>query len=433
MAIANSKRNGRSVASQVRKLKSPSVIMVCPAKRPIQLRYMCPDEGRQIRISTGTRDEAEALRQKQELEAKLLLGISAKPKQVTRGANMRWEEFREEYSRLKVATFRSKQTVKTTESRLNVCEAVAHPRTLSEMASAETLAKLQAELRIGARSQRNKPRSPRTVLSYMRSLQAALNWAHRMKWLPERMSLDLMVDDDTDTFKGRPLTYSEFDLLLESCSHIYRRKSDGDEDIAESWRFLLRGLWESGLRLGEALNLSWDDDTLIRPLRTRRLGYLLLIPANMQKSRKSQEVPTTPNFAALLDTVPPDNRTGWIFTPKTRYVTRGRMSEDRAGHLISKIGKQAGVEVNTRGKSASAHDLRRSFGQRMADAGLPTRDLQSIMRHARLETTEKYYLRHHAVEQAERIARCLNRSNVYPEKSGTHSREPATLSNAESP
>ena len=27
----------------------------------------------------------------------------------------------------------------------------------------------------------------------------------------------------------------------------------------ESCRHLLRGLWWSGLRLGEALNLSWDD------------------------------------------------------------------------------------------------------------------------------------------------------------------------------
>ena len=45
-------------------------------------------------------------------------------------------------------------------------------------------------------------------------------------------------------------------------------------------------------------------------------------------------------------------------------------------------------------KPASAHDLRRSFGQRLADAGVLPRDLQAIMRHKHFSTTEKYYLTH---------------------------------------
>ncbi len=51
----------------------PQVRLARPTNRAIQLRYFCPDQKREIRISTGTRDEDEALRQKQELEAKLLL------------------------------------------------------------------------------------------------------------------------------------------------------------------------------------------------------------------------------------------------------------------------------------------------------------------------------------------------------------------------
>jgi hypothetical protein len=46
----------------------------------------------------------------------------------------------------------------------------------------------------------------------------------------------------------------------------------------------------------------------------------------------------------------------------------------------------------------------------MADAGIPPRDLQAIMRHASLATTEKYYLRHRASEQADRIASYLDGS-----------------------
>ena len=84
---------------------------------------------------------------------------------------------------------------------------------------------------------------------------------------------------------------------------------------------------------------------------------------------------------------------------------------------MSKIGKAAGVIVNkAEGKFASAHDLRRTFGQELADAGLPPRDLQAIMRHANLATTEKYYLRHRAVEQAERIAMYLGTHQQMNEK-----------------
>ena len=50
----------------------PKVRMACPEGRLIQLRYTCPVEKREIRISTGTKDIEEAERQKAELEARLL-------------------------------------------------------------------------------------------------------------------------------------------------------------------------------------------------------------------------------------------------------------------------------------------------------------------------------------------------------------------------
>ncbi len=76
----------------------PTVRIAQPKGRPIQLRYTCPIEKRQIRISTGTRDLAEAERQQRELEARLVLGIE-RPRRsaVDTGPRMRWEDFREQY------------------------------------------------------------------------------------------------------------------------------------------------------------------------------------------------------------------------------------------------------------------------------------------------------------------------------------------------
>ncbi len=43
----------------------------------------------------------------------------------------------------------------------------------------------------------------------------------------------------------------------------------------------------------------------------------------------------------------------------------------------------------------------------MADAGLPPRDLQVVMRHASFTTTGSYYLRDRAQDQGQRIAAYL--------------------------
>jgi len=69
----------KSKNQRSRSEKKPSVRIVRPSGRPFQLRYTCPVEKREIRISTGGRDEDEAELLKRELEAKLLLGIETNP------------------------------------------------------------------------------------------------------------------------------------------------------------------------------------------------------------------------------------------------------------------------------------------------------------------------------------------------------------------
>jgi integrase len=239
------------------------------------------------------------------------------------------------------------------------------------------------------------------VRSYLRSLKAALNWAHKQEWLDQPCRYEMLAADDGEsTFKGRPLNAVEFEAMLGACAKVC--PSD-----PESWRFLLRGLRESGLRLGEGMVVSWDDESQIIPLRTRGGGYLLRIPSRLQKRRKSEEIPTTPQFGALLDEVPNDQRTGWVFNPGHLGNRKARYTSHSVGQIITRIGKATGVILNGEGKAPSAHDLRRTFGQQLADAGVPPRDLQSIMRHSSFKTTEKYYLRHQAVEQAERLAQYL--------------------------
>ena len=56
------------------------------------------------------------------------------------------------------------------------------------------------------------------------------------------------------------------------------------------------------------------------------------------------------------------------------------------------VGSKAGIIVNVvDGKTASAHDLRRSFGTRWAKRVMPA-ILRKLMRHANVQTTMQFYV-----------------------------------------
>ena len=74
-----------------------------------------------------------------------------------------------------------------------------------------------------------------------------------MGWLPERVVFDRIKTNHLEAHKGRPITDAEFKLMLEACDTVCKRQDP------VTWKYLLRGLWHSGLRLGETLTVSWDD------------------------------------------------------------------------------------------------------------------------------------------------------------------------------
>jgi integrase len=79
------------------------------------------------------------------------------------------------------------------------------------------------------------------------------------------------------------------------------------------------------------------------------------------------------------------------------------------GPIVSAIGAKAGVVVDERTKNgatvrkfASAHDLRRAFGQRWAGNVMPT-VLRELMRHEDIATTMKFYVGQNAEATADAI------------------------------
>lgn len=164
----------------------------------------------------------------------------------------------------------------------------------------------------------------------------------------------------------------------------------GEED-AEAWRFYLRGLWWSGLRVGESLQLFWDrSDRLRVELDGQRSK--LHIAADWEKGHKDRICPIAPEFVRLLEQVPERSRKGYAFGIADPGQRTQRGNENRVKKIVSQIGRQAAVLVSGEGggreKYASSHDLRRSFGVRWAQR-LTSLELKELMRHESVSTTER--------------------------------------------
>ena len=411
------KRKPRSQSAR----KIPKVRIVRPSNRPFQLRYDCPIEKRQVRISTGTRDGAEAERQKAELEAKLLLGIATKSgKGMGFGPDMEWSDFREQYRTLQLATVRDSSAMHA-ESRLDLAERILKPRTLGDVADPNALQRLQARLLAGAQSRRKKPRSPHTVRGYMGCVLAAVNWAYLQGWLPNPPRIRKLKVPKMKVMKGRPITEKEFKQMLKSTP------GEVGEEASASWCHLLRGLWESALRLDEIMHVSWDIPGTIRPVWKDGQLPVLEIPAAMQKNDTEESIPLLPWFETVLLETPPEQRTGWVFNPLSlqlrlgRKVRRERPAAEWVGRVVSRIGEAAGIVVEQADertgrpiKHASAHDLRRSCGERLRNAGIPPLVICRVMRHSSWETTRKHYAPGDIQRDAEVLREVLGDDDATP-------------------
>jgi integrase len=119
------------------------------------------------------------------------------------------------------------------------------------------------------------------------------------------------------------------------------------------------------------------------------------IPGDGQKSGKAQAWPCPPDFAELLAATPEAARRGFVFElPPVR--DRGHsMTVRQVGRMVAIIGERAGVVTGTEAdgakRFATAHDLRRSFGDRWSRCVMPV-TLQAMMRHASIQTTLRYYV-----------------------------------------
>lgn len=348
-----------------------------PDRDNLMLRYTDPHTGRHVAKSARTADGKAAIGAAAVWQDELRNGRYKAPSRVT------WEEFRTKYE-TEVGCNLAPKTQLRIDTVFDGIEEHINPDRVRDLTS-DRLSHYAAKLRKGGCADA-------TIASYLGHLRAALSYAVEWGYLVEIPNLPRQQRiKGANTMKGRPITGEEFDRMLANVEAIV------GAEAAPSWTRLLNGLWHSGLRLGEAIALYWDRDDCPdgKCLEVDLTGKrpMLIIPAELDKGGKDRLLPIAPEFAEfLLATLAPERR-GPVFQLKRRRERYpGTMHLEHVSDVIVRIGKKAGVKVNAdTGKCASAHDLRRAFGQRWAARVMP-QILMQLMRHADISTTMKYYV-----------------------------------------
>lgn len=226
--------------------------------------------------------------------------------------------------------------------------------------------------------------SDATIARHLRTLKVLARWAHKHGLLSKLPAFEMPKRvKGTKRMKGRPVTLQEFNEMLLKVPEVLADTPTA-EGTVDDWRFYLKALWCSGLRLSESLVLRWDDAPGAIVVDYSKSHPLFRIPAEAQKSGKDQMLPIVPEFARLLESVPPEARSGPVFAVGT--------SRFKVGPVVSAIGEAAIVVVDGgTGKYASAHDLRRALGYRYSRHVMPA-VLRELMRHANVSTALEFYV-----------------------------------------
>lgn len=300
------------------------------------LKFYCPIRCQRIRKNCGTRDQREARRILRECRERLLNGeylasqgaitsaseVKSPTTEVTldterQPASKSWQECYDRYREHLRSRVRQKSLTDSL-SRLQIAKRIlvghrqdqqlSEQLTITECLTLDMLEYLQDRLLAGDES-RFDFRAPSTVNSMLGVIMAFVRFCSRHRWIESVPALQKLKVEEV--MKGRPITGEEFERMLEATPLIVGSES------SPSWEFALRILCESGFRVGDLMDFSWDDERRIHPRWPVRAGHhaTIAIPSS-QKNGLVQEIPMLPGLDHLLNSVPRSDRTGWVVNPE---------------------------------------------------------------------------------------------------------------------
>jgi len=170
------------------------------------------------------------------------------------------------------------------------------------------------------------------------------------------------------------LTVDEAFRLMESPQSIPEKSSEMSKQNSVRDRAILELLYSSGLRVSELVGLNLNQ-----------LDSDLGIVRVMGKGRKERIVPVgVKAIDALKAYLEPR---GGLTGEDAIFInpSGGRLTARTVGRLIKKYTRHSGIF-----RKVSPHSLRHTFATHLLDAGADIREIQEMLGHSSLSTTQRY-------------------------------------------
>jgi len=218
---------------------------------------------------------------------------------------------------------------------------------------------------------KNKKSSIARKISTLRSFFRYLNREQIIASNPAKSISTPKVEKTLPT----TLTVDEAFRLMESPKNFSEKFSPaGMKDKRLRDRAILELLYSSGLRVSELVGLNANQIEL-------DLGIVRV----MGKGRKERIVPVGRKAAESLNAYL-DER-GMVKGGDPLFVNSlgGRLTARSVGRLIKKYTRHSGIF-----RKVSPHSLRHTFATHLLDAGADIREIQEMLGHSSLSTTQRY-------------------------------------------
>lgn len=226
--------------------------------------------------------------------------------------------------------------------------------------------------------ERSEGKAAKSIRNWVGLLHSIFVYAEKRKWChgnPCKLAdLPAATDADPDI---RFLDRGELESVLRAVP---------DDRLGPTERVLYLTAAMSGLRQGELIGLRWRDiDWAARKIRVRR-SYVRGEYGKPKSKRSSRAVPLATRVARELDHH--FKRSSYQAEDELVFAHPQRgtpLDRSKVRKRFRSAIKRAGARPDIR-----FHDLRHTFGTRMAAAGVPLRTLQEWMGHRDLKTTQIY-------------------------------------------
>lgn len=239
-----------------------------------------------------------------------------------------------------------------------------------------------------------KGRSPKTIRNVIATLSALLN-----RYAASNACEGLELPAVPEQTEIRYLTLEEVDAVV-------RHARPGMYKAIDRALFLTAAM--TGLRKGELLALRWRDvDWTAARIRVRQ-NYVRGQFGTPKSKRSTRSVPMADEVGGELERLFKRSRfQGDGDLVFAHPASGGPLPKANVTRRFRKALKAAGLDDSHR-----FHDLRHTFGTRMAAAGVPMRTLQEWLGHRDLATTQIYADYAPSSREAELVATAFARGNV---------------------